>query len=1463
MSSDFDPQLLVHAMAANALPGLFKESFVAAHPDYISANGYGSGYANVLREMEERQFNKARKSAVSSDAAKAAATITGMYIMAAKVAGKNLTKEEIASVNEVATKRGANLETYISLARSMGFTEAAMNALRRMFYGEKGSTAHLFDSVYNTMRSKVGAGSALGLAKQLSETRYGKFYSGEMSGNMNADDFAETFSMLSSSGAFAGANLAGGMREGFALIDDRGITNALYDPMLKGKDLAGRMGAYLTDRMTGTNLNARNYRRAISMMTDQYTDYLAGQEFNAREESLDDVFTTLEAENNPLKDAKTAMNRVNKLNENLKKIKEKYRVSVDTTQKNVDEGVKDLEKQFKEKIAEAKKNKDTEAEKQLNESKDAIIESYRDAMKETEIKTTGGESLNSFEVVGSKTVNKELAKKAIAKAESEYTAIVGDIEYLKKRRYELKTGTGEPRKPGETVESVEAELRVAEQKLDRFRDTSKANDIVYNAHGSATLQHKTAAVNDMAKSIEKAFAAAGKKIDHAEALQATKGIVPLNATAEQIRAMSDVLKDRAYGVISRGGSPEQMLLQLNSGMSIAKAYGIQGLEGMMVSDVGLLSNATSARLNMSDKEARVVADELTKENAQRARYGRIAVLAAGMLREANSESGPGFDNTQLGKALKKLEESDPDSHKRIMDALQASEQGRATDEQLRLISTFAQQNQLWDRYEENSGSTLMNRYLPQTKDVYERTLNNSVERANLHRVASRLNLSGTIGIGGDRGDEVARFLLEQGDKFNEIMTSNGSDLERGSALAELIRTSNLDPETKNELLAGLESTDAAERKKALNKFTSLNTRIQRDGGEWFRTERGKYMANKEAEMNQRNDAIERGMASLFSETDKAGLSNVLEVASSREFAKADNDKKTQMLGAAYMTQLTDFQKNAVAWDLVRSGRLAQGKYSVKTGEFDENGKAKTEEINLSASDIELAKKMLNDPKYKRALDAAKKRGDTTVTIDGKQYEVAAVTETMRNVMRVSNANVGNIGLSNEELDNMVDFDYFRKLTSDENIARNEREQEHYRELKRRKGMVAEGKVEDDLYRSSGSFNEEYQKLAEKKKNNPESFTKEDQERMDTIEAQQEKLVVKDQMYIEDELNKGKTLDEIDVSKLQSDRFKQATAIDTSTEEGRAMQEDQEYMKQMVSSGKAVDASKLKSQRAKEAAQISADQEVLKSKLKDGKLEGVKVDELQSEKAKEAARVSADQQKIKEWVAKHPGRPLSEYDGPLESKQFKDAQADKSGGGLSQVISSDGQKLLKGGGLDDFVTKDGNVKIGGGLEDVVNEKGEFKVAQKGQLGKTVDENGNLKKDNTAEENHEKAKQMQERAQAHYAEYKNKSWWNISWMWDSRGNYKNMTTEDWEKALGPNATPEQKKQLAQLEEHDKAQAEQDKKNAEKRDKLIEQNATTDPAVAAASKTNDLLEAMNNNLCTILTSISKSEHPTRTAG
>lgn len=1142
MSEDFDPTLLMHAMAAQTLPGFFKESFTKQHPDYILANGYGSGYANARREIEERQFNETRKTAVASDASKAASTITGMFITAATASGKKLTSEEIARINATAKKQGANLETYLSLARGLGFTDTAINSLRRMFYGDKGSTAHMFDSVYNQMRSKVGSGAALNLAKDLAGGRYGKYYSAEMSGNMNADDFAETFTMMASSGHFAGENMSSGGRNGFALIDDRGISNAVSD-MSAGESLSGRLDDYLHKNLQGDSLSARNYRRAVSMMADQYTDTLKTQSFDDRIKSLGSVFDGMN-EKDSLKDAKTAMERVSKLNKQLSKVKEKYRVSVNTTEKDVDKGVKDLEKQFNDKIKEAKKNKDAEAEKQLNEAREATISAYKEAMQDTTVKTADGKSMNSFEVVSSSSVNNELARKKILQKETEYTAIKGKLEYIKQRRYELATGTGAPRKPGETDESLRRQEVNAEQAMQRFRDTDDAARIVYESHGSAELQHRMAAVNDIAKSVQKVFAASGKPITQAEAMQATKGLVSAGDSTEAVRAISDVIKTASYGTMSRNGSPEQMLLQLNSGMDIAKSYGIKGVEAVLLSNVGLNSNATSASRNLSDAEARRVADENVKTAAKKSKYGRIAVLAAGTLKnsmamtpEEEAANPDKWKNSKLGSYITQLRESDPKVADDLLKAFHAANRGEATEEQLRLIDEHAHKGGLWTSADERSDSTLMKRYMPENKKAYERTVNQAAADETVRKFRINSGMSGAFidlnnkikAAGGQeitfdkgRATQLSKFLLDNNTEFSKIMNI-ADDKKRQTELLSFIQNSNLDPEFKKQLEAqykqdGGLALDAA--------FRRINDRGNLDKYS------NEYAAQKEQERVARDNAIERRIGGLFADTDKNGLQDVMKMASSEEFKSMSAKEKKEALAKAYTTPLTTLQKQALAWDMARQGTLTAGKYKVGR-----------QTIKLSTGEIKAARLKLNEPdKFNKLIEDAKRAGKSTVTIDGETISIATAEHATEQVLKVGGSTLG-MQLSDKQLAEMSQADYIENL-SDEQIAESNRHSERYKEISRRSELAKRGAT---FYKRAGAYRAGYDNKSDDEK------AKIDQEEADLMAQDQAEI----QKWLSAPVKDGEephTLANFDSSKLKSAAGKSG-ALTGKDAKGKATKEE--------------------------------------------------------------------------------------------------------------------------------------------------------------------------------------------------------------------------------------------------------------------------------------------------------------------
>lgn len=969
MSAETDK--LVGAAASQALPSLFKEGFQRRYPSFIGTQGRGNGYYNAMYEMEQRQFNAARATATAADAEQASRTIVGMFLTAAKMSGRELSDEQIVKIQESARFHGANIETYIGIARGLGLTENAINYIRQAFYGDKGSTAHMFDTAYNTLKSKVGSGAALRQAQQLASYQFGAGWNRAMTGGLNADEYAATQQFMIENGGMAGSDLSSS--QGYALIDTRKMDS--YISAHRGEKIGDMvMGSYDEAFLSGPDAQRNN--QALKMASNNYINELKKMNYDQLRKSM---------KGRVAGEVDSAWGKLHDLDEQMKKIKADYRLKINTQEKDVNKAKKDLQKQLKENIKKAKKANDDEAVKELEEYGKKIVDGVEDLYK-SGVKNAKGEEVSVFEV-DRQARNKvaDIAHKQVSDLSQEYFQKEMGIKSRKSALSQLilkgKEDTKEAR-------DLRADIAKLEKEKAELRDNAVYKH-VKPLYGNSDKDQRTQAVGNLAKELQAAMAASGKPISVQEALQASKSLVPLSAGTADLRAMSEHLATKIGGVIDRNGSPEQFLLQMASGRNIAQQYGLRGLEANLVAGLGVNANKYGAQFGMTDQASKDLADEITKEGAQNsrtARQGAILHMLAGKSGKNNF-----FQNLRAKVDEGKITQEQFDA---VYDIAGRMEQDPTslTEKDGSRVEAILKKADMVNAKAFEADSALSKKAVRDSKDVYEKILTKTAKNRVLDTSKTTQAARVHFKTDQDTAKNINQFILKNSKEFQNILeeTDYGDDQNTKymNLLEEKHSTGELDDKTYETL-----KKDAQEHgtEKMLNVWDS-----EYSDSEKLNKQKAKLETYDQMQRDNELEQIAAQGKKLFSGTDKNGFSKLIDIVGSEEYKNADSKGKTNMISEAFGTTLTRKQQEFLAYQMVRTGKLSAGmQYTTREGE----------EGYLSEDQINVAQYAMQHPaELKSKIEAA--GPDGMITIGDEKYTMDQINEYVADVENAAGNAVG-------------------------------------------------------------------------------------------------------------------------------------------------------------------------------------------------------------------------------------------------------------------------------------------------------------------------------------------------------------------------------------------------------------------------------------------------------------------------
>lgn len=944
---------LVHALAAKTIPGVFQEGFQNKYPDFILAQGRGNGYYNAMYEMEQRQFGTARAAAVQSDAAHAANTIVGMFITAARLAGKELTEEQMAKVKECAAFNGANIEAYCTLARSFGINENAINYMRNLFYGDKGSTANMFDTTYNVMKSRIGSGAALSQARNLAQYQFGKHFSREFTGGLNADEFAATRAFMVENGAFAGQDLRT-LDNG--LIDDSFTSN--YMMTHKEEDPADSYAMVRALKYDKRTLLGRNNERAVRMMSSAYLDRLKQMNYSELREEVGGALT---------EEANSALEKLHEFDQVMGKIKKDYRLKVDKNEKDANKAKADLQKQLEENIQKAKDANDEEAVRQLEEFGKKAVEMSEDLFKDTGVKNKKGEAMNVFQL-GDATSAKlaTVADRRIRQLNETWEALDMRQSKLETELFEL-----QEKDPSNTtrINALKKQLDAISLEKGKLKNTSDAGEIVASGHSREAMDSKarTAAVGSTAKSIQAAMAASGKPITVQEALQASKAIMPMNTDTRAMTRLGEVISTSLAGVMDRNGSVEQFLLQMASGRNIAKQYGLTEEQGTLVASAGTNVNKYGALNGLTDEAMRGVADNFVKDISKHSKTAITASVGAMLAKDsANNGVMQKIDSSSLSdeqkqhaKELMSKAEMDPDNfsdedasnlrHYLNTAGVTRDQDYRPTSNMARMASTA--QAEVFKRAGVGSAR------IQSETDWFE-----SSGAANVIKLGSsdqdkeqKRRLAAFFRKGGMRMTNIARAenSAKAKQEWNQFIKEKEDSGEIDAETAKILREQ------------GLAAAKAIDDKSNLNNAAA-----------WKADQETRENFARDEQLNAASARVQ----AVFDPTDKNSMGKIIDIVGSDAYKRASDSQRVKMITEGFGHQMNTYEKQALAYQLARTGKLAVG-----SSYTDAAGKTQ----RLTAGQREIGQLALNDPeKFKALREKAAKDG--TVQIGGVGYTAEAL-----------------------------------------------------------------------------------------------------------------------------------------------------------------------------------------------------------------------------------------------------------------------------------------------------------------------------------------------------------------------------------------------------------------------------------------------------------------------------------------
>lgn len=974
MSAETDK--LVGAAASQALPGLFKQGFQKKYPGFITTQGRGNGYYNAMYEMEQRQFTDARMAATAADAEQASRTIVGMFMTAASLSGKKLSDEQIVKIQEAARFHGANIETYCGMARMMGLNEGAINYIRQAFYGDKGSTAHMFDTSYNVLKSRIGHGAALRQSQQLANYQFGAGWNRSMTGNLNADEFAATQQFLIENGGMAGSDLASS--QGYAMIDTRNIASYRSRAENRNKSVDDLVTGGYEERFVNGPEAHRN-QQALKMATNNYINELKKMNYaQLRRAMKGSVSSSVD----------NTWDKLQTLDEQMGKIKEGYRLKIDTNEKDLSKAKAELQKQLNENIKKAKEAKDDEAVKELETYGKKIVDNLDDLYK-TGVKNAKGEEVSAFELdTQARGKVAKIAEEQVHAINKRYDELDTKLDAYKSRRAVLiSEGKGDT----EDVRNLNAEIKKAERERAELRDLGPAAKHAKSLRGNSDKEQRIEAIGNVAKSIQAAMAASGKPIKVEEALQASKALMPMNANTEQLRAIEEHLSAKLSGVIDRNGSTEQFLLQMSSGRNIAAQYGLRGVEANLAAGLGVNANKYGAQYGLTDNDTRGVADEITKRAAERSRTGRQAAI----LKQFANTSGVNGIRQRLAEAIKSgsVSEAEAKELETIATRLDEDPTSFTATEGNRVehILTKAGETTYADFDSNTSKSKLA---VDRNKELYENVVNSVAQSDHLKEMDSMTAASNKFKTSSAVGAKITGFMLDKSKELQNILEETDftdKDLVQ-SKLSALIEDAHSKGEIDDDAYKVMHDDFA--------KNGEVTMRAAWDAGNFSNEDelnKAKVM-KVTMDNSKRDNELERISAKgkeLFAGVDKNSFAKLIELVGTDKYKNADDKTRLKMVSEAFGTQLNGQQKEFLAYQMIRTGKMSTGMaYNDRAGN---KGYLSDEQITVAQYAMEHPAELLERMR-KAGPDGTIKIGDEEYTLDQINEYVAATENAAANAV---------------------------------------------------------------------------------------------------------------------------------------------------------------------------------------------------------------------------------------------------------------------------------------------------------------------------------------------------------------------------------------------------------------------------------------------------------------------------------